>query len=822
MSRPPLTFALLSALAGLPLLAQENPAKSPREALGKSELRNYDIRDVEALKQTAGAPRDALLAQRQGTVAAYSAAPGVRINAGPNGLPRMYFSEFAPLTAASAADPVDIAKSFLRAHRDLFPFSDQEIDALRLTVRDVKDDATHLGFNQTVNGVEVFQGHVKFTLNHRGQVVQAGVGDVIPGLTLTTTPALTAEDAVRAAYRSLALEPPAELTTVPSAVEGRTAFRNPGGERLNDILADLAIFPMTPASGRLAWRLYLDLGRDGSYETLVDAADGRPLFRHDLRRFAGTGFVWRQSPIVGTRQMVPFPDSWLAPGALVTSGNNVDAYLDTDGNDAPDTAPAPGIQGGRAFSASQNFNFPFGDGTTLQDPRDFQAAAVTNAFYFINVAHDFFYLLGFDEAAGNMQLDNFGRGGLGSDQVLAEVQDRFATDNAVTNLSPDGTPLRIELGIWTQTRRGRNLNLLDDRDSAYEGVVIVHEYGHGVSTRIVGQRTNISCLFGTQSGAMGEGWSDYFASSFFNDPIQGAYLGNNPRGIRRQNYDTYTFTFADLGNLFFEVHLDGEIWAATLWDLRRTVGQALADRLVINGLKTTPCRPNMIQARDAILAADVAINAGAARSRIWEVFARHGMGFSAAGLDGTALRGTVFTAALDLPPDLQPGNRPPLITSQPPAAPGVGQQFVYRILATDPDGGTVQFQLLPGSPAGAALDPSTGILTWTATFVGGRAAVAVTDGQGGRVVHGFALPSITTLTPGQSISISAPVNTDGFAVIDVPAGSPVLQITLREGFGDPDIFLFDPNGQLFAIALRDSTTDGTVRSRFPCPSPVAG
>ena len=54
-------------------------------------------------------------------------------------------------------------------------------------------------------------------------------------------------------------------------------------------------------------------------------------------------------------------------------------------------------------------------------------------------------------------------------------------------------------------------------------------------------------------------------------------------------------------------------------------------------MKLQPCSPTMIAARDAILQADIADNAGANQCAIWNGFAAKGMGFGA--LPGTFLRG---------------------------------------------------------------------------------------------------------------------------------------------------------------------------------------
>src|SRR5205085_10369638 len=173
-----------------------------------------------------------------------------------------------------------------------------------------------------------------------------------------------------------------------------------------------------------------------------------------------------------------------------------------------------------AFSASRVFDFLFSDGLTLQNPRKFQAAAVTSLFYLLNIAHDYFYGLGFNEAAGNFQTDNFGKGGVGGDAVLAEAQQSGETNNAAFAPTVEGTAPKIRMGIFTRGTASLN----DDLDSSYDGQVVVHEYGHGVSNRLVGSRVSVSCLGGVQSGAMGEGWSDYFSISYYNNPVEGAYL----------------------------------------------------------------------------------------------------------------------------------------------------------------------------------------------------------------------------------------------------------------------------------------------------------
>jgi hypothetical protein len=199
-----------------------------------------------------------------------------------------------------------------------------------------------------------------------------------------------------------------------------------------------------------------------------------------------------------SRALTPFPDAWLPPGATVTTGNNADVYLDSNGDDRADSTTTSDLQNGRPTSASQTFDFSFGDGLTGQDPRQSKAAAATNLFYFLNTAHDYYYSLGFTEAAGAYQTDKFGRGGTGHDAVLGEAQFGGFTNNAAFAPTPVGVAPRIRLGLFTRSTAA----LTDDLDSDYDGETVIHEYGHvrtGLSVSVqvrtnCGQASEISSL----------------------------------------------------------------------------------------------------------------------------------------------------------------------------------------------------------------------------------------------------------------------------------------------------------------------------------------
>ena len=118
-------------------------------------------------------------------------------------------------------------------------------------------------------------------------------------MTVTNARRLSVEEAIAAAYDSLRLDPPAIVPL--ASTDGKARYRNPRGDRFQPISADLAVFPITAAAGRLAHRLSLEVDEKGWYEILIDAEDGRLLFRHNLYEFAAQARVWLQSPMADRR-----------------------------------------------------------------------------------------------------------------------------------------------------------------------------------------------------------------------------------------------------------------------------------------------------------------------------------------------------------------------------------------------------------------------------------------------------------------------------------------------------------------------------------------
>ena len=370
-----------------------------------------------------------------------------------------------------------------------------------------------------------------------------------------------------------------------------------------------------------------------------------------------------ENPLYGSRTIetnVPHttasPFGWHDTNGVIgaeftdTRGNNVNAY---EAGDNYGYRPDGG--------SSLVFHFPFdpiySGGNQSED------AAITNLYYWNNVIHDVTYLHGFDEASGNFQVNNYGNGGTGNDSVNAEAQ-IGQTCNAFFGTPEDGSSPTMLMYIC------------GNRDGCFDNLVVMHEYGHGISNRLTGPSVN--CL-GNQE-QMGEGWSDWYGLMLTMTSADlatdargiGTYLfgqGQGGPGIRTHPYTTdmatNPHTYDDI-KTEGAPHGLGSVWCAMLWEMtwglideygfdedfyEGTGGNNIALTLVTEGMKLQPCSPGFVDGRDAILAADIALYGGANECIIWEAFAKRGLGFSAdqgssnSKFDGTEAFDTPFDIA---------------------------------------------------------------------------------------------------------------------------------------------------------------------------------
>jgi alpha-tubulin suppressor-like RCC1 family protein len=610
---------------------------------------------------------------------------------------------------APGKEAVRVVSDFIDQHPALFGHSGGVLTSSRITREDVSahNGMTTLVWNQEVEGIPVFQTILKANVAKTGQLITMSdhyLAAPIPQ-TRVENAKLTAPEAITAA-----------LATLSDSVNGVTPSGTPEGpERkqpftaagISDTTAQLTYMPMDDRNVRAAWDITsFSLAQNEMFRFVIDAVTGELLYRQSLtadisdatyRVYADS--VTKQpvdspmplSPSHSTpssvqpaevpRQIITLdaldttasPEGWVPDGGTTTVGNNVEAHTDTNADNLPDLP--------RPTSPTRNFDFPV---DFNQSPTAYKEALVTQLFYMNNWVHDKLYAMGFTESAGNFQTNNFGRGGSGNDAVQADAQDGSGTNNANFSTPADGSPGRMQMFIWTSPD--------PDRDSDFDNEIIIHEYGHGVSNRLVGGGVGISAL---QSRGMGEGWSDFLALALLSQPgddingqhAKGGYstyllsgmTTNYYFGIRRYPYgpdlSKSPLTYKDIDTQKAsahpgiplsprysssnatpsQFHAQGEVWCNMLWEVRRNlvlkhgfaVGNPLALQIVIDGMKLSPGNPTFLQARDAILQADLVNNGGTNLAQIWAGFAKRGLGVSTLGPVNSITEGT--QEAYDVP-----------------------------------------------------------------------------------------------------------------------------------------------------------------------------
>ena len=626
--------------------------------------------------------------------------------------------------AVPAGDPHRAVKVFLKTHAGLFGYGPEV-----LATAIVKHDYTlaHNGlraihWQQHLQGVPIFEGIMVGHVTRQGELVSLSTR-LVPHLAQAKAaglnhlgggaahPPITAAQAVLLAAADLGeknlTEKHLEAETQPAGAEAQQRFHAVLGLQ-GQVDVRLTWLALDDANLRLCWQVILTSASRGEMvQTLVDAQTGEVLLRNNLtRHISNASFnVWTNDspapmtpglPVPGTNQAPVVNRSFLTLAALNTNASPA-GWVD-DGTNALVGNNCMGT-----FALGANLYLPVGNPARVFDqPCDLTQPAASyvvfssiQSFFLMNFMHDTLYQLGFDEASGNFQNNNFGRGGVGGDPVLAIAQDPGNVNNAFMATPPvDGMQPIMDSGVANFPSQ------VPGRDFALNADVMLHEYTHGLTERVLGKGVALPYL--GQVGAMNEGTSDFFALSVLSqegdDPSgtypTGGYLlylasfvpGGRPFtnnyyfGIRRYPYCTNllkdpltykdidpaqadphsavpytTVDFLQPPTPAYEVHNAGEVWATTLWEMRVklvakhgfTLGNPMTLRLVIDAMRVAPVAPNFLQMRDAILLADRLDNNGTNYLEIWSAFAKRGMGGAATSPDGTTCFGVV--EAYDLP-----------------------------------------------------------------------------------------------------------------------------------------------------------------------------
>lgn len=419
---------------------------------------------------------------------------------------------------AQRQSQIDLGLRYLEQQRENWQLSREDIADLVVSDQFVSrhNGVTHLYFIQRYQGIEVHNAVSGIHLKPDGKLGFATnrfVADLADKIN-TTTPALTAFDAVRQAASDLSLA----ITEPLRAIErdGSTDITFDGGSISKSAIPVKLFFQ--PIAGtdevRLAWNLTIDqIDSPDNWSIRVDALTGKILEKNNRTIYcasrnishnhrsdcavqpidsktefapvrealiknnttnanAGSYNVYPiplENPLEGERRLLVDPHDPIAspygwhdtdgqegPEHTITRGNNAHVFLDLDDKDETQDDETDGGE-------DLLFDFPL---DISLEPEEYQHAANTQLFYMLNVMHDFAYHYGFDEAAGNFQLNTYGRSGESDDYVEGHAQDggNLKDDEHINNANfftpPDGFPGRMQVYLWNATTTSL-LNVLE-------------------------------------------------------------------------------------------------------------------------------------------------------------------------------------------------------------------------------------------------------------------------------------------------------------------------------------------------------------------------
>jgi hypothetical protein len=164
-------------------------------------------------------------------------------------------------------------------------------------------------------------------------------------------------------------------------------------------------------------------------------------------------------------------------------------------------------------------------------------------------------------------------------------------------------------------------------DDAEDAEIILHEYGHSIQ-----DAQNPGFGPEGEARAMGEGFGDYFAASFFEErkPSRFRHLVGSWDAVAYSDQDPPFLRRLDSTKLYprdkvNEEHADGEIWSACLWQIRDQVGRERMDRLVISHHYLIGRDATFKDAAEALIRADKRLYQGAHAKQIASVFVKRGI-----------------------------------------------------------------------------------------------------------------------------------------------------------------------------------------------------
>ncbi len=339
--------------------------------------------------------------------------------------------------------------------------------------------------------------------------------------------------------------------------------------------ANLIIYPLDEEY-KLAWQIFLQYDFDIRYCGFINAVDGTKIDFFDMipRSSIGSANVYEIDPASGGIE--PKTLYRMVTGTSYLIGDYVDVVSTEEGT--------------RAYSRVRNFSY---------QPSNYHFNEANAYWHVDRIANDYFNdMLDYDMPQIPVYIQ--GSGGLSPWDPFPHI---------VLGLADTTSPFGVHY---------RAIVRKDDQ--------IYHEYSHQICWDIGHE------YYPTEVASKAEGYADYFACSFTDDPIYGEWAAYETDYLRTCDNNPNYFNYANFNNLDYNnyyngnQHRNGMIWSGALWDMRDEFDQEDADQIIFLGLNYVNGYSDFEEALEGIInaASDLGYNEASIQT-IKAIFSNRGI-----------------------------------------------------------------------------------------------------------------------------------------------------------------------------------------------------
>ncbi|MDQ1354373.1 MAG: hypothetical protein QG657_4682 [Acidobacteriota bacterium] len=472
----------------------------------------------------------------------------------------------------AAGEPREIADTFLKDNKDTLKISCQLSD-LRYEKISRSLGGCAVLYQQHFEGTPIHGGWVAVHIDNKNQVFLVK-NDTVPIDKLRT----------RVKAKKAAALPENEIeTTVQNFIKGH-------GTLNTEIEKEKVIYPL---KGNLqsAWKVKFGTENPAaSWILFIDMATAQIIEERDvLRKLNGKGKVFKPNPVVAL---------------------NRDDLNDKNDLDQPEFNAAYKTVTLKELDNSGNLKGPYVD---LTSTKNYAKAPDGKFMYTRGDKH-------FEEVMVYYHLDT-------TQRYIQSLG--FSGDKGILNrpIKANAHGIPDDNSYYDPSPKKKDLTFGDGNvDDAEDGDIILHEYGHAIQDAIVSG-------FGqsAEGSAMGEGFGDYMAGTRFSDYKKGDRKlrvgewdakGYGPGEQCLRRLDSSKHYPEDMEN---ECHVDGEIWSACLWKVRKLLGRKKADTVILESHFYLNQYADFKDGAEAIIMAEKNIYGGKKTSGLTKIFKDRGI-----------------------------------------------------------------------------------------------------------------------------------------------------------------------------------------------------